>query len=294
MASGSTTVFTNGKQTGRCGDPVSCGSTVATCSSDTFAGDGSSTINSSGEIVYEPYYAPLEEIIKPGYSEVDFASLDDEPDVDDGLNIWPPVSGTPTQEEITRSNSLDVAPTETVEIDDEEPMPIDSTAIIECSGIPSIVPVDLQLTTNFNILELTTQAAVSNYTLRPQHGLTSQEIACNLLHWCVDIGEPLREQYGVFLITSGFRHGSGTSQHERGQAADLQFPGLSNTQIYNISVWMRDNLDYDQLILEYGGNRPWIHISYNKDGNRSASHDRKCGTRISAGNYKWKELINMA
>ena len=38
LAKGSTTVIVNGKQCGRCGDPVSCGSKVATCSSDTIAG----------------------------------------------------------------------------------------------------------------------------------------------------------------------------------------------------------------------------------------------------------------
>jgi len=38
LAAGSSTVYTNGKQQGRCGDPVACGSTVATCSEDTFAG----------------------------------------------------------------------------------------------------------------------------------------------------------------------------------------------------------------------------------------------------------------
>jgi len=38
LAQGSKTVFTNNKETGRCGDPVSCGSTVQTCSENTFAG----------------------------------------------------------------------------------------------------------------------------------------------------------------------------------------------------------------------------------------------------------------
>ena len=38
LASGSSTVFVNGRQLGRIGDPVACGSTVATGSDDVFAG----------------------------------------------------------------------------------------------------------------------------------------------------------------------------------------------------------------------------------------------------------------
>ena len=38
LASGSSTVIVNNLQCGRCGDPVDCGSSVASCSSNTFAG----------------------------------------------------------------------------------------------------------------------------------------------------------------------------------------------------------------------------------------------------------------
>lgn len=38
LASGSSTVYANGKQLGRIGDPVACGSTVAAGSGDVFAG----------------------------------------------------------------------------------------------------------------------------------------------------------------------------------------------------------------------------------------------------------------
>jgi uncharacterized Zn-binding protein involved in type VI secretion len=34
LVSGSPDVIVNGKQCGRCGDPVSCGSVIITCSSD--------------------------------------------------------------------------------------------------------------------------------------------------------------------------------------------------------------------------------------------------------------------
>ena len=38
LASGSSSVYVNGKQLGRIGDPVSCGSTVASGSNNVFAG----------------------------------------------------------------------------------------------------------------------------------------------------------------------------------------------------------------------------------------------------------------
>ncbi|MGB0966630.1 MAG: PAAR domain-containing protein [Pikeienuella sp.] len=38
LGAGSGTVYVNGKQIGRIGDPVSCGSSVASASSDVFAG----------------------------------------------------------------------------------------------------------------------------------------------------------------------------------------------------------------------------------------------------------------
>lgn len=45
LASGSPSVFTNGKQQGRVGDPINCGSFVATGSPDTFIGDTPSSGN---------------------------------------------------------------------------------------------------------------------------------------------------------------------------------------------------------------------------------------------------------
>jgi len=76
-------------------------------------------------------------------------------------------------------------------------------------------------------------------------------------------------------------------------AADLQYPLKTNTEVYNIAVWIRDNLPFDQLILEYGGNRPWIHVSFNRFGNRPSTASNKFGTRVSPGNYVWGVLKNM-
>lgn len=83
--------------------------------------------------------------------------------------------------------------------------------------------------------------------------------------------QPIRDHFGVTVITSGFRGeelnrrigGSKNSQHMSGEAADIRVPGVSN---YDLAVWIRDNLDYDQLILEAYNpgeiNSGWVHVSY--------------------------------
>lgn len=229
------------------------------------------------------------------YTEVDFGNADDEPSSDDGLNIMPPLAPgqTPTAEEIARSEALDVSPDATSFTNTDTVQPPDTTAApVHCINVPVPAPDNTQLTPNFTLGQVSSQAVLSLTPVRAQLGLTYQDIVCNLQAWCENIGEPLLAQYGTFLITSGFRAGSGVSQHNKGQAIDLQFPALSNQEVYDISVWIKDTLPYDQLILEYGGNKPWIHSSFNRAGNRPATAGNKFGTRISPGNYQWKVLKN--
>jgi hypothetical protein len=228
------------------------------------------------------------------YTEVDVGNIDDEPDIDDGLNIYPPVVGPPTPEQITRSETLDVSPTELVFEDTTADLIID-TPPVDCVGVPDPVPTTFPLTEYFTVGQLSTQTAISNYVVKVQHGLTISDIVCNLQAWAENIGGFLSDKYGRtnFIVTSGFRHGSSTSQHERGQAADIQFPKYSIEQIFEVAQYIRDNIPFDQLILEYGGNRPWIHISFNRAGNRLDTAPNKFGTRVSPGNYVWKKLLLM-
>lgn len=84
--------------------------------------------------------------------------------------------------------------------------------------------------------------------------------------------QPLRNQFGPIVISSGYRSkdlnkkigGSLKSQHCLGQAADIEAPGVSN---YDLACWIRDNLEFDQLILEghkkYIPNSGWVHVSFN-------------------------------
>ena len=91
--------------------------------------------------------------------------------------------------------------------------------------------------------------------------------------------QPVRDKFGVTVINSGYRGpalneavgGSFKSQHCKGEAVDLECPGTAN---YDVCAWIQDNLDFDQLILEfYTPGIPdsgWVHVSYKAEGNRKS------------------------
>lgn len=90
------------------------------------------------------------------------------------------------------------------------------------------------------------------------------------------IFEPLRAKFGAIRVSSFFRSeklnkaigGAKNSQHVKGEAIDLQATGkISNSEIFN---FISKNLDFDQLIWEYGTskNPAWVHVSYSKNKNR--------------------------
>jgi len=89
------------------------------------------------------------------------------------------------------------------------------------------------------------------------------------------IFEPLRAHVdGPIKINSFFRcpdlnkaiGGSSKSQHCKGQAMDIDdtFGRMSNAEMYH---WIKENLDFDQMIWEFGNddNPAWIHVSYVSD-----------------------------
>ena len=59
------------------------------------------------------------------------------------------------------------------------------------------------------------------------------------------------------------KNGKPTSQHCKGEAMDLDdvYGHASNAQMFD---WIRSNLDFDQMIWEFGTdeNPAWIHVSY--------------------------------
>jgi hypothetical protein len=95
-----------------------------------------------------------------------------------------------------------------------------------------------------------------------------------------EVFEPLREWVGCPIrVNSMFRSlelntalkGSKTSSHMKGEAMDITRMACgkesckSNLDMFH---WIKDNLEFDQLIWEYGSEPKWLHVSYNKDKNR--------------------------
>jgi len=101
---------------------------------------------------------------------------------------------------------------------------------------------------------------------------SSAQILHRLAYLCEGVLEPVRKHFGVpVIIASGYRSpalnkrvgGAQKSQHVTGQAADIHVFGVHPKVV---AEWIRDNLDVDQVILEYND---WVHVSYVYNGNRN-------------------------
>jgi hypothetical protein len=127
----------------------------------------------------------------------------------------------------------------------------------------------MQLTNNFSLAEMVKSDTALRHDMDNTPGET--EIA-NLKALCEKVLQPVREHFQTGVkVNSGFRHpevnakvgGSKTSDHCKGQAADIEIPGIANA---DLAVWIMDNLEYTQLILEfYTPGVPdsgWVHVSY--------------------------------
>ena len=127
----------------------------------------------------------------------------------------------------------------------------------------------MNLTANFTLAEM----VKSDTALRHDMDNTPGEVEiANLKTLCEKVLQPVRDHFQTGVkVNSGFRHpevnakvgGSKTSDHCKGQAADIEIPGTANA---DLAVWIMDNLEYTQLILEfYTPGVPdsgWVHVSY--------------------------------
>ena len=132
----------------------------------------------------------------------------------------------------------------------------------------------IRVSKNFALSEMTKSATAER--LGVDNSPNSIHLV-NLTHLAIHILQPVRDQFGVITINSGYRSpalnakvgGSKTSQHCNGQAADFESFSTPNP---DLAKWIAKNLDFDQLILElYDGvdpNSGWVHCSYNLMGNR--------------------------
>lgn len=113
----------------------------------------------------------------------------------------------------------------------------------------------------------------------------------NLKALAVNVLQPVRDHFGQVNISSGYRSpelnkaigGAKTSQHCFAQAADFEIAGVPNMALAN---WIEDNLDFDQLILEFytpgDPNSGWVHCSYSTTNNRKKTLTAlKIGKQVS-------------
>ena len=96
---------------------------------------------------------------------------------------------------------------------------------------------------------------------------------------CENILQPVRDHFGRVKVTSGFRSeqlclkigSSINSQHAKAEAADFECIGTDNAELFD---WIKDNLEPDQLILEFytpgEPNSGWIHCSWIPEGRRAS------------------------
>ncbi len=93
-----------------------------------------------------------------------------------------------------------------------------------------------KLSANFSLNELTkSETAIRNGL----DNTPTQEVVDNLRTLCENVLQPVREGYGVAVkVNSGYRApevnaavgGSRTSDHCKGQAADIEIPGVPNAE----------------------------------------------------------------
>ena len=131
----------------------------------------------------------------------------------------------------------------------------------------------LQLSRNFTLDELVKSGLADRYSI--DNSPSPQETS-NLELLVLLVLQPVRDHVAKpVTVRSGFRcdrvntlaGSSDRSQHRSGEAADIEVMGLDN---YELACWIRDNLDYDQLILEFytgEANSGWVHVSYKSVGN---------------------------
>ena len=90
------------------------------------------------------------------------------------------------------------------------------------------------LSKNFSLLELTKSQTAERKGI--DNKPTAEHIE-NMVALCENILQPVRDQYGSFIVSSGYRcpelciaiGSSKDSQHAQGQAADFEVAGVSNS-----------------------------------------------------------------
>ena len=126
----------------------------------------------------------------------------------------------------------------------------------------------MNLSTHFSLAEFTKSQTAERKGI---DNTPTQDHIEKMKILCASVLEPLRTEFDKpIMINSGYRSpdlceaigSKSTSQHAKGEAADIEIPGVDNAEL---ATYIQDNLNFDQLILEcYTGDPSsgWVHVSY--------------------------------
>ena len=152
----------------------------------------------------------------------------------------------------------------------------------------------MQISKNFSLQELVYSPTAIHAGIDQEKYLDTNAVA-RITDLVLNVLQPVRDQFGATKVSSCWRsgcfrsealnelgNGSSKSQHccqSTAAAADIE---ISSESISNLELaeWIRDNLEFDQLILENyapnrvsritgkpeGPNSGWVHVSYSSTG----------------------------
>ena len=136
-----------------------------------------------------------------------------------------------------------------------------------------------QVSKNFVFFELTKSETAERHAIdNAFSGATTAQAAVYL---CRNVLQAVRDAFGSYSPNSVYRSQAleralkkkrkpwvSKSQHAKGQACDIEIPGMSNIEL---AQWVTENLEFDQVILECfnaakGPNSGWVHVSLKPPG----------------------------
>ena len=167
-----------------------------------------------------------------------------------------------------------------------------------------MVPKNISLSQHFTLAEMLNSDTAKAHGIDNTHVTEVQIEAASAL--AKNVLDPIREHFGKpfsptswyrceelerILADSGFKRWCNvnrvnpsdnswlkyfaTKQHPKGQAADIQIPGVDANTLFN---FIKQNLVFDQLLLETNGKGTvWVHVSFNATGSnrKYSNHDYK-------------------
>ena len=158
----------------------------------------------------------------------------------------------------------------------------------------------MKLSKNFYLSELTKSQTAERMGLDNN---PSEDETENLRLLCERVLQPIRDHFDdIVTVSSGYRNeilsekigSSRKSQHCKGQACDFEIFGVPNNKV---SDWIKENLMFDQLILEYWEpgqpNSGWIHVSYTPDVNLNRK-EYLMAIKNSSGKTEYKPILGLS